>query len=88
MLALYVSVLEALVSGGGAGEEMTIGKVARECGVTYHKAKKALEDLEEFGMAFRHMKLHRPNVVKSYFDASLVGSSWVRLMKLNRMKGS
>lgn len=87
MLSLYVSVLNASISIGGAGGEATIGRIAKDVGLTYHRTKTIVNDLVEFGMLYRHVKHHRPNVMKSYFDATIVGSSWVHLMNLNRMKG-
>lgn len=87
MLSLYVAVLNSVQNIGGVGEDATIGKVAKDCGLTYHRAKRVLDDLQDFGMVYKHLKAHRPNVMKSTYDVSIVGSSWVHLMNINRMNG-
>lgn len=87
MLHVYVDVLNAIIKGSGGGEEMTIGKISKSVGLSYHKTKKALLDLHEFGMVFAHDKQHRPNKIKTFFDATMVGQSWVLLMNMYRMEG-
>lgn len=87
MLSTYVRVLEVIQEIGGAGDDVTTGKVAKSCNMTYHKAKVVLKDLRDFGMVYTHLRHHRPNVTKMTYDISVVGSSWVHLMNLSRMKG-
>lgn len=86
MLASYVNILNTVQSVAGEGRDVTIGVISKELGMTRYKTQKAVKDLCEFGMLFEHLKPHRPDVIKRCYDVSIVGSSWVHLMNLNRMR--